>query len=607
MRFDPRTLALYPDQPGVYLMKDNAGTILYVGKAKNLRARLKTYFAEGRDEREMVPYLIAQVEAIDTIVALTEKDALILENTLIKRHQPKYNVMLKDDKTFISLQLTRHKWPMLHLVRYKGKPKDDGIYFGPYTSAIAARQTYDLLLRIFPLRQCSDGELASRQRPCLLYDIKRCCAPCVEKCTEEEYREHVQGATKILKGQDKEFVRELKRQMEAASEALEYEKAENLFQTIKQIEHVTTIKHVDNPFAKDCDAIGLYREADAVLIAVLMFREGKVIGSEHFSFHRIASADEDLLESFVLQHYKYHPKIPSEIFVQISLPEASALGEILSESAQKKIIVAMPKIGRKRDLIEMALRNAKALFVREQDAKSLREKRLLDLAETLQLTRFPRRIECFDTSNISGTDPVAALVCFVNGEKDKSRMRLFKIKKEGRSDDYSAMREVLFRHYLREKEKNDFCDLLIVDGGKGQLNIALEVFKELSIASVDVIGVAKDESRHDKGMTRESIYLPYRKDPIIMDPTSPLLFLLQTIRDEAHRAAIEYHRKRRSKRTLSSELDELSGIGPLKKKRLLQRFGSVKAIQNASEEELKTVAGINKKDLETLRIWRQNS
>ena len=607
MPFDPRALSLYPDQPGVYLMKDLSGAILYVGKAKNLRARLKSYFAEGRDGREMVPYLIAQVESIDTIVALTEKDALVLENTLIKRHQPKYNVMLKDDKTFISLQLTRHKWPMLRLVRYKGKPKDDGIYFGPYTNALAARQTYDLLLRLFPLRQCSDAELATRQRPCLLYDIKRCCAPCVGKCTEEGYSQHVQGAIRILKGHDKEFVRDLKKQMEEAAEALEFEKANVLLQSIRQIEHVTTIKHIDNPYAKDCDAIGLYREADAVLIALLMFREGKVIGSEHFSFHRIASFDEDLLESFVLQHYKYHSDIPTEILVQIPLPQAESLSEILSESAQRKIEVATPKIGRKKDLIEMALRNAKALFLREQDAKSLREKRLLDLAETLQLNRFPRRIECFDTSNISGTDPVAALVCFVNGERDKSRKRLFKIKREGRADDYSAMREVLLRHFAREKEKGDFCDLLIVDGGKGQLNIALEVFQELGIASIDAIGVAKDNARHDKGMTRESIYLPYRKDPLVLDATSPLLFLLQTIRDEAHRAAIDYHRKRRSQRTLSSQLDQLKGIGPVKKKRLLQRFGSVQAIQNASEEDWQSVEGLTQKDLETLRNWRRNS
>lgn len=595
MSFDPKSLQLYPEQPGVYLMKNSEGLVLYVGKAKNLKSRLKQYFAVSGDEREMIPYLIAQIAVIDTIIALTEKDALILENTLIKRHQPKYNVMLKDDKTFISLMLTHHKWPMLQLIRYKGKPKDNGIYFGPYTNALAARQIYDLLLRLFPLRQCSDAELSSRDRPCLLFEIKRCCAPCVGKCSEEDYGNYVKEVTQFLKGKDKELLKDLKVQMNQAAEKLEFEKASAILQTIYQIEHVTTIQHIDNPYAKDCDAIGLYREADCVLIALLMFREGKIIGSEHFSFQRIVSDDAETLESFILQNYKINP-VPKEIFVQIDLPQKDTLEEILSVS------IATPKMGRKKDLIEMALRNAKALFVREQDARSLREQRLLDLQETLSLAHFPRRIECFDTSNIAGTDPVASLVCFVNGEKDKSRKRLFKIKGE-KGDDYSAMKEVIRRHFVRAKEKNDFCDLLIVDGGKGQLNLVLEIFEELGIASVDCIGVAKEDSRHDKGMSQEKIFVPHKKDPIIIDPRSPLLFLLQNIRDEAHKTAIEYHRQRRSKRTISSELDELQGIGPIKKKRLLTTFGSVKAIKSATVEQIASVEGINKKDIETIQAW----
>ncbi|MES2272671.1 MAG: excinuclease ABC subunit UvrC [Chlamydiota bacterium] len=600
MAFDPRTLALYPDQPGVYLMKDPSSQVLYVGKAKNLRARLKQYYAESGDAREMVPYLTAQVETIDTIVALTEKDALILENNLIKRHKPKYNVLLKDDKTFVSLVLTQHKWPMLRLVRYKGKPKNDGIYFGPYTNALAARQTFDLISRLFPLRQCSDAELASRERPCLLYDIKRCIAPCVNKCTEEEYGKHVENAMRLLKGQDKEVIASLKRGMALASDALEFEKADAFLQMIHQIEHVTQVQHVDNPDAKDCDVVGLYREADAVLIALLFFREGKLIGSEHFSFHLIASNDAEILESFLLQHYKNHPSIPSEILVSCPLLEQKALGEILSESKGKKVEILTPQRGKKQDLIEMGLRNAKALFVRELDARSLKEKMLLDLQETVHLTRFPRKIECFDTSNIGGSDPVASLVCFINGEKDKGRTRLFKIKGVEKADDYTAMRQVLKRHFSREKEKGDFCDLLIVDGGKGHLNLALDVFLELGIASVDAIALTKEEARHDKGLTQEKIYLPRRKDPLLIDPRSPLLFLLQKIRDEAHRTAIEFHRKRRSKRTIRSSLDEIPGIGPVKKKRLLQRFGSIKGLAAASKEELEQVAGLSEKDIRTI-------
>jgi excinuclease ABC subunit C len=598
MAFDPHSLALYPTQPGVYLMKDEKGTVLYVGKAKNLRARLKQYFAVAGDQRDMVPYLTAQVFVIDTIVALTEKDALILENNLIKLHKPKYNVLLKDDKTFVSLVLTRHEWPMLRIVRYKGKPKNDGIYFGPYTNALAARQTFDLICRLFPLRQCSDAELAARTRPCLLYDIKRCIAPCVGKCTEEEYEVHVNAAVRLLKGQDKEVLVELKKRMEEASNALEFEKAATFLEMIHQIEHVTEVVHVDNPAAKNCDVVGLYREADAVLIALLFFREGKLIGSEHFSFHLIASNDAEVIESFLLQHYKNLSSLPAEIFIPLDLPQQKDVEEILNLS------IHTPQKGKKKDLVEMAYRNAKALFVREQDAKSLKEKMLLDLQETLQLTRFPRRIECFDTSNIAGKDPVASLACFVNGEKDKSRTRLFKIKEVDRADDYTAMRQVLLRHFTREKEKNDFCDLLIVDGGKGQLNIALDVFAELSIASVDVIGLTKEDARHDKGLTQEKIYTPHKKEAILIDPRSPLLFLLQKIRDEAHRQAIEFHRKKRSQRTISSELDLLSGIGPVKKKRLLRAFGSVKALKAAKEEEIRSVQGITKKDIATILKWR---
>ncbi len=603
MPFEPRSLALYPTDPGVYLMKDAKGRVLYIGKAKNLRSRLKQYFAASGDEREMVPYLTAQIETIDTIVALTEKDALLLENNLIKRHQPKYNVLLKDDKTFISLLVTKHKWPMIRLIRSKGKPKkEEGTFFGPYTNALAARQTYDLIQRLFPLRQCSDAELMSRKRPCLLYDIKRCVAPCVNRCTEEEYEKLVQAAVRLLKGQDKEVLKELHAAMEQASARLEFERADSLLKTIRQIEHVTTIQHVDNPFAKDCDAIGLYRKADAVLIVLLQFREGKIIGSQHYTFHLIVSDDEEVLETFLLQHYRLLSSLPKEILLPQNLPRQTALQEILSEAHGRKIDLAVPQKGKKRDLIEMAEKNAEALFAREQDERSLREKMLLDLQETLQLTRFPRRIECFDTSHISGTNPVASLCCFVHGERDKSRTKLFRIKQKESSEDYASMREALLRHFTREKEKGDFCDLLVVDGGKGQLNLALEIFQELDIASVDVIGLAKESARHDKGLTQEKIFLPHRKDPILINPRSPMLFLLQQIRDEAHRLAIGYHRKRRSKSTLTSELDQLTGIGPIKRSRLLKHYGSVRALKAASKESLSQVPGLTKKDIE--RLWK---
>lgn len=608
MPFDQKKLSLYPDEPGVYLMKDLTGRVLYIGKAKNLKSRLKQYFASSGDTREMIPYLISQIEQIDSIVALTEKDALILESNLIKQHQPKYNVLLKDDKTFISLVITKHQWPMIRLFRFKGQPpKDAGIVFGPYTNALAARQTFDLIARLFPLRQCSDGELANRIRPCLLYEIKRCLAPCVKKCNEEEYQFQVDGAIRLLKGQDKEILSELKRQMKKYSEELLFEKANDLLKIIHQIEHTTQIQHVDNPDAKDTDVLAIHREGDAVLISQLLFREGKITGSEHFSFRLIASNNAETLESFIMQHYRNPSLIPKEILVSDKLAEENVLEEILTEIAQHKVSIFFPQKGKKTDLVEMGRRNAKALFMREQDARSLKEKMLLDLTETLKLSRFPRKIECFDTSNISGTNPVASLVCFIHGEKEKSKTRLFKIKGMEKADDYTAMKQVLLRHFTKEKEKGDFCDLLIVDGGKGQLNLALEVFENLGIASIDVIALTKDNARHDKGLTQEKVYLPHEKDPLLIDPQSPLLFLLQRIRDEAHKQAIEYHRKIRSKTTISSALDLIPGIGPIKKKRLLQYFGSIKALLSTTREILSQVKGLNKQDIDTLMSWISES
>jgi excinuclease ABC subunit C len=598
MSFDTSLLDKYPDEPGVYLMKDHQKRILYIGKAKNIKNRLRQYFTKTSDTREMIPYLISQVKVIDTIVVLSEKEALLLENNLIKQHKPKYNVLLKDDKTYVSLVMTNHKWPLLKLIRYKDKPTIKGKYFGPYTNAKAARQTLDLILRLFPLRQCSDIELVSRKRPCLLYDIKKCIAPCVNKCSQTEYLDLVNSAKKVLLGKDKEVLKKLNTEMQKASDALEFEKADEIYQAIKQIEHVLEIQHVQNPIAKDIDVIGFYREADHIVIVVLLFREGRLISSEHFTFHQILDNDDDVVSQYLLQHYQKN-KIPTEILLPIKIEDQKLLEELLSEYKNQKIRISTPTKGNKYDLIEIAMKNSYAIFNREKDLKSLKEKMLLNLQDTLKLERFPRKIECFDTSNISGSDPVAAMVTFVNGEKEKQTTKLFKIK--SKADDYSAMYEVIKRHYLKQKENNDFCDLLIVDGGKGQLNIALKVFDELNIASVDVIAVAKQDAKHTKGMTEEKVFLPHKNEPIFINPRSSILALLQRIRDEVHRVAINYHRKLRSKRTIKTSLQTIPGIGEIKRRRLLQEFKSLKKVLQSTDEELKAVKGITKKDISNIR------
>lgn len=591
--FDVNSLSKYSTEPGVYLMKNKAGLVIYVGKANNLRQRLKQYFAVGRDERAMIPFLVAEIVTIDIIVVTTEKEALLLENTLIKKHKPKFNALLKDDKTFVSLMINnKHPWPMIQLIRYKGKPKKDGIYFGPYTSAYAARQTFELMTRIFPLRQCSDEELKRRTRPCLLYGIKRCIAPCVSFCTKEEYRSYVDKAIDFLRGHDQKILKELEIEMQKASDALEFEKAAALLLTIKQIEHIIQGGGIIAKAAgKDCDALALHRQGGEVMLAQLFFREGKLIGSEHYSFSEVAEGDEEIYTSFLLQYYKDRTVRPQEILLPLELKHRETLQEILG------IALLHPQKGDKKAIVHLAEKNAKELFQQEKDENDLTEKMLLDLQETLGLHRFPERIECFDTSNISGTDLVASMVAFTHGKYDKKRTRLFKIRDIPKGDDYAALHQVISRRLLRAKEENDLPDLVVVDGGKGQLTQAVSVLKELDIVTVDVISVAKQEGKHEKGLTQEKVFLPGHSEPILLPLHSPLLFLLQRIRDEAHRKAIGFHRDRRSKRTITSMIDEIPGIGDVKRQRLLSHFGSLQRILEASESALLEVKGITAKDV----------
>ena len=603
MPFDPDLLKRFPKEPGVYLMKNQKREVVYVGKAKHLKKRVKQYFAKGRDTRPMIPYLLNEIETIETIVVENEKEALLVENTLIKKHKPRYNATLKDDKTFISLMINHHhQWPRIQLIRYKGKPKLKGLYFGPYTSAFAARQTYELLTKLFPLRQCSDEELKRRTRPCLLYGIKRCIAPCVDLCSKGEYDSFVDGATQFLKGKDTEILDSLRKEMQKASDHLEFEKAGAFHNTILQIEHVTKTRQiVQKAGTKDSDSIGLFRQGDEVILMQLFVREGKLVGSEHYSFSHALEEDHELISSFLLQYYPQKRDLPQEILLPLSLKNSDTLAEILRDATKKKITLITPEKGNKKGLVRLAQKNARTTFEQEKDEQEIREKMLLDLSETLGLTRYPQRIECFDTSNISGTDLVASMVAFTNGMYDKKRTRYYKIKGIEKGDDYAALHQVLSRRLTRAKDEDDLPDLVLIDGGKGQLNIGLQVFKELDIANVDIAAITKEEAKHTKGLTAERVFIPERKEPIVLDVRSPLLFLLQQIRDATHERAIGFHRKRRSKRIISSALESIPGIGPIKKKRLLRKFGSFKRIQAATDEQLLDVPGITKKDIEALR------
>ncbi len=596
MVFDPKQLDFFPMQPGVYLMKDKIGKVIYIGKAKLLKARLKQYFSLS-DTRVMIPLLIAQIVQIDTIVVFSEKEALLLENTLIKQHKPKFNVLLKDDKTFISLHINvDHPWPMLRLMRYKGAIKDHGLYFGPYTSATAAREIYELLNKLFCLRQCSDSELKKRTRPCLLYEMHRCLAPCVGLCTKEQYDQQVQKVIHFLKGKNQDVLAELYVQMQQASDNLQFEKAAALLKTIRYLEHVLQSSTARYNI-ESTDVLGIYRQADEIVLFLLFLRQGKLTGSVHYAFSDVIEDDEELLTSFILQHYQNNKNPPLEILTP--LQPTLALTEILKSTC--KIHLVFPKKGEKFALLKLAQENAKTTFKQEKDEKLLQEKMLLDLQDTLQLNRYPKRIECFDTSHLAGSDSVASVIAFTDGVKDSKHTRLYKIKTPHTGDDYGSMQEALFRHLSRAKAADDLPDLIILDGGKGHLTIALEAFKKLDIASIDLIALAKETARHDKGMTQEKVYLPYNRDPILLNPRSSLLLLLQKIRDESHRKTITFHQKRRKKRLISSALDNIPGIGPIKKKRLLTHFGSIERIKKASTQDLLQIKGITKSDVDALQ------
>lgn len=592
MPFDTAKLATLPKEPGVYVMKHADGRILYIGKAKELRSRVKQYFLRGGDGRAMIPFLIAKVETIETIIVNSEKEALLLENTLIKTHKPPYNALLKDDKTYISLRIDKsEEWPRIELVRLLGAPQEDGLYFGPYTSAYAARKTLELIHKLFPLRQCSDEELARRQRPCLLYQIGRCCAPCVQLTTRKAYGDLIRKVTRFLRGQDKEIVQDLRKKMEAAAERLDFERAQELLEIIQHLEKTTEHQQVDIVGGKSVDVIALFREAEDAMITELVIRAGKLVGTKHYPFNHTLEADDELLTTFLLQHYTGHPNPPDEVLLPVEPDDFDILKELLS------IKMAVPQRGAKKTLLTMAYKNAAAAYNQDNNRTASREKLLFDLQEALSLDNYPRRIECFDCSNLSGSSPVAAMVAYADAKPDKKRYRKYMMKGDTGSDDYAALKEVLERRYQRAREEGDLPDLIMIDGGKGQLGIAQKVLQDLDIVC-DLISLGKESARHDKGLTKETVFAS--QGLIQLKATSPLLFFLQQVRDETHRFAIEFQKKRRSKTTFTSRLDDIPGIGPKKKKRLLQTFGSYKKICEATPEELLAVPGITKKDVENL-------
>jgi excinuclease ABC subunit C len=585
-----------PTEPGVYLMKDRRGEIIYVGKAINLRNRVRSYFTRTGDTRAFVSLLDQFLGDLETVLVHNEKEALLLENELIKKHKPRFNVLLKDDKQYISLRLDRTQaYPRLEVVRrYQ---KDGARYFGPYSSASAIRETLRIINRYFHLRTCTDHVLANRQRPCLLHQIGRCPAPCVYPVPENEYRKSVDEVVLFLEGKAGELVEGLRARMKQASRELKFEEAARVRDQLLAIERSLERQKVATTDFKDQDVFAFHRDGDRLLVYVLYVRQGRLNGGQAFPLGSQEFPDEELIPSFVNLYYDQGNFVPEEVLLPLDIEEREGMEALLTERKGERVRVMVPKRGEKRDLVDMAQKNAEQAVLERRRTKDETEAVLRRLQERLHLRHLPRRMECFDISHFQGSSIVASQVAATDGEIDKSRYRRYRIKTLEKQDDFASMHEVITRRLKRGQEEGDLPDLLVIDGGKGQLASALAAAKDLGIEGVDIISLAKsrDLDVHDRdeesARSPERVFIPHRKDPIVLRQNSAELYLLARLRDEAHRFAITFQQKSMRKGNFHSVLEEIPGVGQTRKKLLLRHFGSLKRVKEAPIEELAEVLG----------------
>jgi excinuclease ABC subunit C len=636
-----------PSAPGCYVFRDAKGGALYVGKAKSLRSRVRSYFQEsGSDTRAFLPLLRRHVADFETIVTATEKEAAILENSLIKERKPRYNVKLRDDKEYLSVRLSaEHPWPRLELVR---KPKPDGArYFGPYHSATAARRTLHLVEKHWKLRTCNDRELASRKRPCLKYQIGRCPAPCVYAVDRELYAEQVRSVGLFLDGRHDELSHTLTERMRAASQALEFELAGTYRDQLAAVESVREAQRVVSVSDCDQDVLGLYREGDLVELVLLVVRSGRVVDSESFSIGRVELPDDEVVAGFVREHYgeggSGEARIPDEVIVPV-LPEgAEGVEEWLGERrvalappgarSPRRVELCSPRRGSRRGLLELAQQNARHAFEEKRRAENDVGERLARVQERLRLPTLPRRIECSDISHLGGEDTVGSVVALKNGKPDKKRYRSYRVRTAGPGDDYQALYEVLRRRFQRGRSAAESLataeaaaaavnaedasavtsdaseaewqlpDLFVVDGGRGQLAVALAAAHDLGLHDLPIVGLAKERESELGEKLVDRVYLPGQKNPIPLRPNSPELFMLALARDEAHRFANRGRKRTGKRRRFESVLDRVRGIGPKTKKALLSELGSVEALRAAPDERILAVPGVQKRHLAAVRRW----
>jgi len=600
-RLDAKVKQL-PREPGVYLLRGDRHEVLYVGKAKNLHARVTTYFQKRGDERFRIRSLRALIRDVEVIVTDNEKEALILEHTLIQRHLPRFNVRLKDDKSYLSVRIDpREAWPRPRLVRRWRR--DGALYFGPYSSSHAVRRTLRWIRRYFGLRSCTDRVFQSRTRPCLYYQIRECSAPCVGKIAEEEYRKKVDEVVLCLRGRRDDLLARLRREMLEASDALEYERAGVVRDQIRAIEATFEPQKVDLSGSGDRDVHAFHREGDRIQAVVQFVRDGKLVSSRSFPL-RSGLEDAELLSSLLTQFYGSGRLVPPEIVIPDPLPDARVLEEWLTDLRGGRVHVLAPRRGAKAQSVRMAAKTAAAGFRDSVRSMEAREQALVDLQRRLGLGALPRIMECFDISNFQGAHATGSLVTFEDGFPVKGRYRRFKIRGVEGPNDPAMMREVIRRRFGRAAREREFLPhLVILDGGVAQLGAAREALRDLGLEDVQTVSLAKGRERRASGVRRpglgERVFAGSPPREIPLEEGTPEKRLLDAIRDEAHRFAIEYHRQLYQRSLTASPLDGLFGIGEKRRQSLMKAFGTLDRIRAASPEELAEVPGIS------LRLGRE--
>jgi len=576
----------FPSLPGVYLMKGSRGEVLYVGKAKQLRSRVLSYFRAGGDGRRSIPFLLAKVRDVEYVVTETEKEALLLENNLIKKHRPAYNICFRDDKSYYHLRLDfRDDFPRPTLVR---RPRADGArYFGPYSSSRSLKASLAFLRKIFPFRSCRDAIFRHRTRPCLFHQTDRCPAPCLGLISPQAYAENLEGLVRVLSGKHRQLRRRLERDISTAAQSLDFERAAVLRDRLAALAELSSEQVATRVRPSDSDVFAWAVGQGGSAFHVLRLEKGRIVDSVSVCGEAEVPDPAESLESFLLQFYLTR-RIPPAIILPQPLAEGSPVPEILKERRGKSLHFQQPRRGPKLRLLELAARNARHALL-EAAGGARRAALLEELQQRLHLKNYPSRLECYDVSNLGGRDPVASLVVFRDGEKDPGEYRHYRIRTVPGADDYAMMREVLARRF-REGGSSP-PDLIVLDGGKGQLNAGLEILADLGVDRPDLIALAKEKRRGSKRVY-DRVFLPGRKNPAGLRPGSSALRLLCRARDEAHRFAVSQHRRLRRRRTLKSPFREIPGVGPVLDGRIRARFGSTAAVAGASPRDLTVIPGI---------------